>query len=345
MRKTLLAVLTFFASTLSFAAQPEVNKSAALIDAPRLLDFAMDVEAAQPDLSEQTANRLYDLHGNIGNCDSMDFVLSTAGNYHMALRDLWYDVVLPKHSDVIKNWYYTTSPPIAQAQVKNGQLTVGNLVLKCTPMVVVAPKPEIDALVAAGVTSGSVVKVLNNRGNVLIVKKGNPKNIRDIRDLGRPNVKVVTPNPVTEPSTFKNYSSTLYNVTLNQYGEDAANEVFNEVFNGKNGKWLAGARIHHREVPWSVAYGNADVGVLFYHIARNLVKQFPDVFEIVPLGGTADNPQPLVGNNVGAHFAVRIDVPGKPLNANQSAAREAFLSELASEQFKGILEKHGLARP
>jgi hypothetical protein len=344
MSKTLLTVIALLMSATCYAAPPAIT-SKPVIDAPKLLDFPQDAPVALPDLSEATSNRLHDLHGTIANCDSMDFVLSTAGNYHMALRELWYGHVLPNNSDVIKSWFYSTSPPIAQEQVKNSQLTVGNLSLKCTPMVVVAPKPEIDALVAAGVTSGSVMKVLNNRGNVLLVKKGNPKNIRDIRDLGRSSISVVTPNPLTESSTFKNYSTTIHGVALNSYGQDFADKLFNDVFNGKDGKWLAGARIHHREVPWSVAYGRADVGVIFYHLALYLVKQFPDTFDIVPLGGTVDNPQPVPGNNQGAHFAVRIDVPGKPLNANQQAAREIFMSSLASEEFKRILESHGLARP
>lgn len=109
------------------------------------------------------------------NCDSFDLILSTAGNYHTALRELWYENLLKASPAVFKSWTYTTSPPISRAQIKSKALTVGNISFKCAPHVVVAPKPEIDALVADGVTTENPVKVFKNQGNVLIVKKGHPK--------------------------------------------------------------------------------------------------------------------------------------------------------------------------
>lgn len=329
-------------SAISVAQDVPAVQGKPIIDGPKLLNFPYDTSVATPDLNEATANRVFDVHANMQNCDSFDLILSTAGNYHMALRELWFDTLLKNNPSALQSWMYTTSPPISRAQIKSKALTIGNISFKCAPHVVVAPKPEIDALIAEGVTMGEPVKVFKNRGNVLLVKKGNPKNIQSMIALGRNDVRLVTPSPSTEPSTFKNYSSTIYNVVFYQQGKEKADEIFASIFNNETKRWFAGAKIHHREVPWSVAYGNADVGVVFYHLGKYLVEQFPDTFDIVPLGGTVQDPQPVKGNNVGMHFAVR--VKDDTINSRQTQARELFMASLSSEEFTTILVKHGMQR-
>lgn len=315
------------------------------IDSPPLLAWPDDVESGTPNLTEATANRLYDLHGDISVCDGIDLVLSTAGNYHMALRDLWRDVLLKNHGSSIRNWYYSTSPPIGLEQINNRYLSFGNLTVRCRPQVVVAPPAVIDDLVKAKVTVGDRFPVFTNRGNVILVKKGNPRHIHSVWDLGRPDVRVVTPNPTLERSTFDNYSNTIYNIALNDPRPGrSADDLYNSIFNNTHiqDKWLAGARIHHRETTWSVAYGRADAGLLFYHIALDAVRKFPDLFDIVPLGGTADDPQPVTGNRVGQHQGIRID---GNWNSNQLYARELLVEGLQSSEFADILRRHGMQAP
>jgi hypothetical protein len=322
------------------------------IDSPQLLDWGQDVDNGTPDLTEQTANRLVDLHGSFSDCD---IALSTAGNYHMALRDLWYDLYLPQYAaDLgIKNWFYTTSPPVALNQIKNGVVVFGNMSLRCMPQLAIGPQKVINELKAAGLTEGSQISVFRNRGNVLLVKKGNPKHIYTVWDLGRPNIAVVTPNPSYEKNTFDNYSGTIYNIAFND-GANApegwdADRLFNSIFGADNRtehgenhpKWLAGEKIHHREMPWSIAYGRADAGVIFYHLALDAVSRFPDTFDIIPLGGTIDDPQPVSGNQVGAHFAIRIK---GSWSDKQIQATERLIDAFNSEEFTSILEKHGLER-
>lgn len=125
-------------------------------------------------------------------------------------------------------------------------------------------------------------------------------------------------------------------------GKEKADVAFDAIFNNKTSRWYAGAKIHHREVPWSVAYGNADVGVVFYHLGKYLVEQFPDTFNIVPLGGTIAEPKPVKGNNVGVHFAVRIK--DENITPRQNQARKVFMTSLGSDTFSGILLKHGMQR-
>ncbi len=344
-----LALLVSFATN----SQPVPSSSATVplvtgtpvVDKPLLLDWPRDRQMGTPDLTEQTANRLNDLHGRFSDCD---LVLSTAGNYHMALREFWYDVFLPRNAAGLdlRNWFFTTSPAVSAEQIAHREIVFGNVSLTCVPLVAIGPARYIDRLIAAGYAEGAPLPVFRNRGNVLIVKKGNPKNIRSVWDLGRPDVHVVTPNPSFEKGAFDNYSGSIYQIASRlgaaPEGWDAA-RLFNAIFNsnGDKGKWLAGEKIHHREVPWSVAYGHADVGVVFYHLALYAVRTFPDLFEFVPLGGTADDPRPLPGNPVETHVAIRIK---GEWSAKQLAAREKLMEGFASEEFTLILVRHGLQR-
>lgn len=333
-------------------AAPKITGSPRIVTPPTLLDWPGDFPGTSPYLTEPTANRLSDLHGQIGDCD---IVLSTAGNYHMALRELWpiYLNTYAKDLD-IKTWYYTTSPPISPMQVTNKTVQFGNLNLNCVPQVAVGPKKLIAKLQKLGVTDGKPVKILKNYGNVLLVKKGNPKNIKTVWDLGRADVTLVTPNPKMEPGSFGNFSGSVYNVAKNDPNPPAgmsAEKLFDSIFNsdqtgcGENGKqcsWVSGKRIMHREQPWAVHSGNADAGFIFYHLALYFTRTFPDKFEIVPVGGSADNPKPAKGNKVGVLQAVRIK---GDWSEKQLAAQEKLMQALQGDEFTQILGKHGIRRP
>ena len=51
------------------------------------------------------------------------------------------------------------------------------------------------------------------------------------------------------------------------------------------------------------------------------MEAHPGLFEIVPLGGTADDPQPLLGNRVATMQAIRI---AGPWTAQQEINRDNF---------------------
>ena len=345
---TLLGVLL---SGVALAEVPKITGKPHIVS-PDLLEWPADFPQVNPYLTEPTSNRLNDLHGNIGNCD---IVLSTAGNYHMALRELW-PVYLNKYAkDVdIKNWYYTTSPPISPPQIKNKVVQFGNMNMNCVPQVAVGPNKLIKKLLAMDVVDGKPVKILKNNGNVIFVRKGNPKNIKSVWDLGRDDVTLVTPSPSMEPGSFGNFSGSIYNIAKNDPNPPAgmtAEKLFDSIFNtdqsdcskdGKKCRWVAGKRIMHREQPWAVYSGNADAGLIFYHLALYFVRTFPDQFEIVPLGGTAEAPQPLKGNKVAVLQAVKIK---GNWTKKQKKAQADLIEAFQSKEFTSILKKHGINRP
>ena len=271
-----------------------------------------------PDLTGQ-ANVVDDWHMQTSP-DDWDLLVSTSGNFYRFLNVFYRQKYLPDNPVVAAGqWGYSTSPPVSIPQLNNGgRLSIGNMEILGLPMVVMGPKLIMNKVIDGGYNDGEPAKILSNFGNVLLVRAGNPKNIQSIWDLGRENVRVVTSNPKTEPGSFNNYSSSLFHIAFREVEADTGNidiakrrasRLFNQVFNHKNNerrrKWVVGDRIHHRDLPQALADGEADVGLIFYHLAQTAIEAHPDLFEIVPLGGTVENPQPLLGNRVATMQAIR----------------------------------------
>ncbi|MEM7066022.1 MAG: substrate-binding domain-containing protein [Cyanobacteria bacterium P01_B01_bin.77] len=309
-----------------------------------------------PDLTGQ-ANVLDDWHMQTSR-DDWDLLVSTAGNFNRFLNAFYRQRYLPVNPLVANGqWGYSTSPPVSIQQLNNGgRLAFGNMEILGMPMVVMGPNSVMNAVVDGGYADGEKQKVLSNFGNVLLVHKGNPKNIEDIWDLGRTDVRVVTSNPQTEPGSFGNYSSSIFHIAFREVEaktgniDEAArqasrlfNRIFNREGNGLRRKWVVGDRIHHRDLPQALADNEADVGLMFYHLAKTTIEAHPDLFEIVPLGGTEEEPQPLPGNRVATMFAIRIDGTWSP---EQITNRDNFFSSITDvANNAALLETYWLREP
>ena len=329
----------------AIAGMPKITGKPVL-DTPQLLSWPLDTGSADPTLHDPDSNVLYDLHGQVASCD---LVLSTEGNYHMVLRDIWPLVLrqLSAEHIAVRNVLYTTSPPIFLPQLKSGTVQFDNLNLNCRPSVAVGSKAAIDKLIAYGYADGAALPLYEDRGDVLLVKKGNPKHIETVWDLGSSGVRLVTPNPVGEPGAYRSYRDAIYHIAQADRHPPAgwtADRLIDTIFNGASGdpdKWLTGYRIHHRDEPWSVAYGKADAAVILYHLGRYTQETFPDLFDIVPLGGTVSDPQPLPGTEIDRRYVVAIKGDWSPA---QKRAREVLIHVLLSNSFTEALQRHGLRR-
>ena len=315
---------------------PEIT-GAPIIKSPDLLHWSTDFNPKSPDLTEPTSNRIYDLHMQVSDCSTFDFILSTSGNYHMALTEFWYDFFLRKHD--VKNFYFSTSPPIGVEQTKNTELSYGNVALNCKPFFIVGPKAVIDSAIEQHLIVGDPIELFSNQGNVLLVKKGNPKQIQSIWDLGREDVILATSNPYTEPGSFGNYANSIYNIALMDKNEKEAIALFKSLFGNDTKKWVSGKRIHHREVPHLIYSNEADVGMVFYHLARYFVESFPESFDIVPLGGSIERPNPLPGNKIATLFLAKSNVE---LSDRQKQNSDAFMEAIENGNFEAYLSKHFL---
>lgn len=319
-----------------------------VIDGPPILNWPRDRKPLPAEITDPSADTLVDLHGALAgpSCKSLDLFLSTEGNYYMALRELVTQLLRPGHPGSPRSFLYTTSPPVSLIQARTNSLGIGNLEILCRPSVAVASPSTIRRIEKSGLASGSPIPVIRGRGEVLLVKKGNPLRIRSVWDLGRPDVRLVTPNPVKERGAFLAYALTLYRIAKHDPNPPpgwTAEKLFQAVYNSPDRKkWVAGPRIHHRDEPWSVAYGHADVAILFHQLGVATQKSFPDLFDLVPLGGTIDHPRPLPGSVLTTSVLIRIRGEWSPA---QRKAREALIRAYRSRAFTRILKQWGMGRP
>jgi hypothetical protein len=262
------------------------------------------------------SNILLDFHGDPANAD---LVIFSDGNHHMALGEVLalFQMQMPK----LKGVFYATTPPGPIVNLlKKGCLQLGNFVLSATPHIFIGPPQVLDRLVAEGYMERHHPFV-RNQGNVLLVKRGNPKQITGVGDLRREGITLFLSNPETEKASYCSYRDTLVNLST-----DA--KIVNKL------EIYYGSRIHHREGPEALMRGKADVAILFYHLALYLTRRFPDDFEMIPLGGSAEQPQPLHGNPIGHTHAGLIGEGGD--------FGRAWLEFLGSTDVRAIYRHHGL---
>lgn len=151
-------------------------------------------------------------------------------------------------------------------------------------VVTLALAGDIDAIARTGLLAPAWQKRLPHNSTpytstiVFLVRKGNPKQIRDWEDLGRPGVSVITPNPKTSGGARWNYLA-AWGAALKKGGDDAqARDLLGRIF--RNVPVLdTGAR---GSTVTFVERGIGDVLVAWENEALLSLKEFgADRFEIV----------------------------------------------------------------
>jgi len=270
------------------------------------------------------SNLCLDFHGDPAKAQLTVF---SDGNHHMALRECLDE--FSKNNDTLSDIFYATTPPGPVVNMlKLGGLQLGNLRINVRPDVFISPANILDGLIEDGFMSAHS-PFIQNRGNVLLVKKGNPKNISSPLDILDKEIRLFLSHPEKEKASYSAYYDTFKALLPNR--EDGADFLQQKI--GQN-QLLFGDCIHHREAPQAVADGSADVAPVFYHLALRYLRIFPDHFDIIPLGGSAEAPEPLPGNIVGT--------TSMGLVGDGGAWGAKFLDYLASDKAVEIYERHGL---
>lgn len=278
-----------------------------------------------PRWSQPDSNICLDFHGDPRNAQLIVF---SDGNHHMALQEC-LDLFLNQHPSLTAIFYTTTPPGPMVKMVKAGGLRIGNLIIRAAPHVLISPPHVLDNLVAEGLLS-THLPFMQNRGSVLLVRRGNPKNILKVADLARRDLRLFLSNPESEAVSHRGYTDTLQ-------GLAAAEGIALSLSGEPNGPEVVyGERIHHREAPQALADDRADVAIVYYHLALRYVRIFPALFDMVPLGTTALNPQPVPGNVISRSHAAIVGDGGR--------FGAEFLRFLSSEAVGDIYEHHGLSR-
>lgn len=143
---------------------------------------------------------------------------------------------------------------------------------------------DIDSIVKAGpIKEGWQSKLKDNSSPytstiVFLVRKGNPKGIKDWNDLIQPGIQVITPNPKTSGGARWNYlAAWAYALSKNNNDEGAAKDFVGKLY--KNVPVLdSGAR---GSTTTFVERGIGDVLIAWENEAYLSLKEFKDKFEIV----------------------------------------------------------------
>ena len=288
--------------------------------------------------SQARSNLCLDFHGDPARAQ---LVVFSDGNHHMALAECVEAFV--RRSPGLHDVFYTTTPPsVYLAWMRTGELNLGNLTLRVRPNVVIGPREVVERLHAEGETGAPVV-FARSRGNAYLVRAGNPRGIRGVADLLRPDVIPFMSNPETEAASYGVYRDTMLATARIQGLDVGALERRLSGVTGKAGEGGAivfGERIHHREAPQALVDGKADVAMVYYHLALRYVRVFPGKFEIVCEGwGPQGEEESVEGAPVeGMVVTEYVVAPAR----RTGEWGEAFVGFMGSDEVVAIYGRHGI---
>lgn len=271
------------------------------------------------------SNYVLDFHGAAQN---PDLVLFMAGNQYRAIPDLiaafrqWVGIE-PQYAGVrVDNIFYATLPPGRLIDgMQSGRITLGNYWFevapgKLWPDVFMTGQRQQKRLKDLGYVDTFSVYA-RNRGMALLVRKGNPLNIRSVADLARPDVRVAISSPQREPASFDSYAATL----RSQGGADLPIKVLAKA------STVSPASVHHRENSQFVYDGRADVAPMYTHLASYLQTALPDAFAVVQL--------PSEGNFIDALGISMIKSTDRP------RAAQAWIDFMHTDEAAAVYARHG----
>ena len=239
-------------------------------------------------------------------------LLGGAASAQTTLLNVSYDPTRELYRDInaafIKDWKAKTGETVAIRASHGGSGGQARTVIDGldADVVTLALAPDIDAIAAAtGKIPADWQKRLPNNSSpytstiVLLVRKGNPKNIKDWDDLIKPGVQVITPNPKTSGGARWNYLA-AWGYALDKWHDEAKAKDFVAAIY-KNAPVLdTGAR---GSTITFAQRGLGDVLIAWENDAFLAFDEFgKDKFEIIApsLSIVAEPPVSLVDGNVDA---------------------------------------------
>jgi ABC-type molybdate transport system substrate-binding protein len=257
-----------------------------------------------------------DLHGDP---DRPDLVIFFGGNEFMVLPDL-LAAFRKQHPRYRRIFCETLPPGVIGEQIDKGRLVIGNLEITVRPDVVTAGKDRIMKMER----SGRVKDATPYAGNTLaiMVKAGNPKQVKGFRDLARDDVRVSLPD-----SSIEDIGKKVEKALEESGGQGLTTAVLQT-------KVRAGTtfitRIHHRQTPRRILAGESDAGPVW--LTEALFQQ------------SAGNPLepvevPETETTTSTSFAAALT--GAP---HPEGARD-FLNFITSDEAQAIFKRFGFRKP
>lgn len=251
-----------------------------------------------------------DLFGDI---NDPQLVVFFAGNQFMCIDDLLASFKL-KYPQYQRIFAETLPPGILAKQIDGGSITIGNMRITLKPDVYTAGKSRIDKM--ASYFSDTATYAYNKLA--IMVAKGNPQNIQDLKDLERKNIRVSMPNP-----EWEGIGRRIEEAYVKAGGDELKNAIMKTKV-ADSSTYLT--QIHHRQTPMRIMYGKSDAGPVWFSEAF-YQKMIGHPIDMVPI---PDN------ENIKATY-----MAGQLKNAPHKKAAKDFMNFLTSETAKNIYKKYG----
>ena len=228
-----------------------------------------------------------DVAGRIGAPPSL--VIFSEGNHLMVL--LGDDILgafpswagsQPQYADLdVDNIVVSTLPqPILVEAIRSGGITLGNLTLEVSrrsgfyPDIFMGYPAPLRQLHEHGVIEAQARFFCRNCGVTLLVRKGNPLGIYNLKDVLRAGTRLALPDAGDVRAKCREAAETL----LGKPGADALFAAEVTSFPGRLG-------IMHRDLPEMIARSYADVAFTWHHLVAYWAGTFPNHFEVVAVPG------------------------------------------------------------
>ncbi len=251
-----------------------------------------------------------DLFGDI---NDPQLVVFFAGNQFMCIDDL-LSAFKKQHPQYQRIFAETLPPGILAKQIIGGSITIGNMRITLKPDVYTAGKSRTDQM--PEYFSKTEAYAYNRLA--LMVQKGNPKQVKALKDLGRKDVRVSMPNP-----EWEGIGKRIEEAYVKAGGEPLRKAVMDDKVKDST-TYLT--QIHHRQTPMRILYDQSDAAPVWYSEAfyQQMIGHPTELVEIP------------VTENIAATY-----VAGQLKNAPHQQAAKDFMDFLVSEKAKAIYRKYG----
>lgn len=251
-----------------------------------------------------------DLYGDINN---PQLVIFLGGNPFMLLDDL-LAAFKKEHPQYQRIFVETLPPGILAKQIESGSLVIGNMRITLKPDIYIAGKGRIEETPQWFSRTEMFMK---NRLSIM-VQKGNPKNIKGLKDLGRNDVRVSMPNPKWEGIGNRIEDSYV------KAGGESLKKMVMETKVKDSTTFLT--QIHHRQSPMRILYDQSDAAPVWY----------TEVHYQKMIGNPVEEVEIPASENV-----VSQNVAGQLKKAPNAVAAKHFMDFLISPAAKAVYEKYG----
>jgi ABC-type molybdate transport system substrate-binding protein len=247
-------------------------------------------------------------------------ILWLAGNQFFAMDDVVG--AFRKEQPGVAVGVITLPPGLLLKAIQGGGWTYGGKSYAGLPDVYASVNlGHLTTLSKAGLMDKYVIYLHNEM--VLMVAQGNPKGIKGIKDMARPDVRTSNPNPVSEG-------------IMRFYGRKVLerNDIWYQVSGGKEcnscqttpNNWFTS--VHHRETPERILDGRSDTGIVWVTEVEQAKRDGAKV-DMVRLP-----PEDSLVNEVS--YAI-----GSLTNSKRKAMADRYIQFLASPGAKAAYAKYG----